>query len=323
MRLRRWMYDRGVLGSTPAGAPVISVGNVTMGGTGKTPMVAWVVARLQHAGHTPAILTRGYKSRDGRSDEAELLERLTGAPVIVNPDRIAGALEAVRNHADVLVMDDGFQHMRLRRELDIVLIDATAPFGRGCCLPLGRLREPLSCLRDADAIVITRSDATGQDTTSALREHLGRVAPRASVHLAAHRPVDVLDGDGASLGAEALSDKDVLIFSGIGNPSAFRATVEAMGGNVREEVRRSDHATYHARDLEEICRRADAGRITCLVTTQKDSVKLSALPLAGRVWQVVVEMHVVEGEAELIGEIRRAARRERLGGPQHGQRERP
>ncbi|RLG28969.1 tetraacyldisaccharide 4'-kinase, partial [Methanosarcinales archaeon] len=142
MRLRRWAYRKGVLSSRSARAGVICVGNITTGGTGKTPMVAWVVDRLAQAGKTPAILTRGYRSAEGGSDEAALLKRLTGAAVVVNPDRAAGAKQALAGGADVLVMDDGFQHLRLRRDLDVVLIDATNPFGFGRCLPRGMLREP-------------------------------------------------------------------------------------------------------------------------------------------------------------------------------------
>ena len=141
MRVRRDAYRRGVLASHAAGVPVICVGNVTTGGTGKTPMVAWVVRRLLENGFAPAILTRGYKSSAGQSDEAELLRRSLPAsvPIVVNGNRLAGAQAARQQGANVLVMDDGFQHHRLRRDLDIVLIDATNPFGFGRCLPRGLL----------------------------------------------------------------------------------------------------------------------------------------------------------------------------------------
>ena len=147
MWLRRWMYRRALLPSRRAKVPVICIGNITTGGTGKTPMVAWVVGRLKAAGCNPAILTRGYRPAAGQSDEAELLKHLCDAPVVINGDRPAGAAQAVAGGADVLVMDDGFQHRRLRRDMDVVLIDATNPFGYGHCLPRGLLREGPSALR--------------------------------------------------------------------------------------------------------------------------------------------------------------------------------
>ncbi|MCY2924491.1 MAG: tetraacyldisaccharide 4'-kinase, partial [Planctomycetota bacterium] len=125
VRLRRWAYRKGLLHSHKAGVPVVCVGNLTAGGTGKTPMVAWVVKHLREQGRRPAILTRGYKAHRGISDEAELLKAVTGADVVVQADRVAGAAGAIAAGADVCVMDDGYQHLRLRRDFSIVLLDAT------------------------------------------------------------------------------------------------------------------------------------------------------------------------------------------------------
>jgi len=307
MRLRRLAYHRGILPSRNADAPVICVGNITTGGTGKTPMVAWVVRQLAEAGMNPAVLTRGYKAVSGKSDEAELLRESTGVQVVVDPDRIAGARTARAAGADVLVMDDGFQHMRLRRDMDIVLIDAMNPFGYGCCLPLGRLREPLSALRDADAIVITRSDTVIPEMVNALSDRLAELAPRASVHLAAHRTVGVIDPDGGRLPGEAIAGRKVLVFAGIGNPQAFITTVERLDAEPVGFCIFNDHQKYNPVLLGRLFEKADGCGAELLVTTQKDYVRLAEFELQRPVWQVVVEMEIVKGEAELVAGIRNAA----------------
>jgi len=300
MRLRRWAYHRGVLRSASAGVPVISVGNLTMGGTGKTPMVAWVVQRLKEAGRTPAILIRGYKAVAGRSDEAELLKSLTGVEVVVNPDRIAGAATAVAGGADVLVMDDGFQHMRLRRDLNIVLIDATRPFGGGSCLPCGRLREGFSALRDADSIVLTRSDRVEEVAMQSLRSRLGKLAPKASLHTARHRPTRWIDETGAEHSPDALAGRKVLAFCGIGNPGAFRATVEELGADCAGFRDLGDHVAYDAGRLAAICQSADDVGADLLVTTEKDYVKLEGMTLERPVWRLAVEMDITDGRDALV-----------------------
>ena len=301
MRLRRWAYRRGIRKSHPAGVPVVCVGNITVGGTGKTPMVAWVVERLKEAGRKPAILTRGYKAVGGKSDEAELLKQLTGVSVIINSDRVAGAREAIAGGADVLVMDDGFQHLRIRRDLDIVLIDATRPFGGGACLPVGRLREPLTALRDADAIIITRSDAVSTEKLDNLRNRLVRFAPQASIHIAIHKPVKIIDENGDGLSPDALSGRKVCAFAGLGNPDAFFTTLTDIGARISEKVSFSDHAVYDSAAIERISSASVEADV--LVTTEKDYVKLAELSLERPVWRLVVEMQITDGEQTLVDKI--------------------
>jgi tetraacyldisaccharide 4'-kinase len=302
MRLRRWAYRKGIRKSYAVDVPVICVGNITVGGTGKTPMVAWVVERLKEAERKPAILTRGYKAVDGKSDEAELLKQITGVPVIINPDRIAGAREAVAGGADVLVMDDGFQHLRIRRDLDIVLIDATRPFGGGACLPVGRLREPLTALCDADAIVITRSDAAATEELDNLRNRLVRLAPGASIHTAIHKPVKIIDENGAELPPDALSGRKVCAFAGLGNPDAFFATLTDIGARIAAKVSFSDHAVYDSAAIERISSASVEAEV--LVTTAKDRVKIdnsSSLPLP--LWTLEVEVQITDGEQAIVDKI--------------------
>jgi tetraacyldisaccharide 4'-kinase len=307
MRLRRWAYRRGLKRSASAGVPVISVGNLTMGGTGKTPMVAWVVQQLKEAGRTPAILTRGYKAVAGRSDEAELLKSLTGVEVVVNPDRIAGAAAAVANGANVLMMDDGFQHMRLRRDLNIVLIDATNPFGGGSCLPCGRLREGFSALRDADAVILTRCDIADPDAVAGLRGAVTKLAPQASLHEAMHKPVKVVDDQGVQRPPESLAGRKAYVFSGIGNPDGFLATVCGLEAEPVGQLVLKDHVTYTPKFLQTMYKHADEQGAEMLLTTEKDYVKLEGMTLERPVWRLAVEMDITDGREALAERILQAA----------------
>jgi len=305
MRLRRWAYRKNLLPAAGAEAPVICIGNITTGGTGKTPMVAWVVEHLAAAGYAPAILTRGYKARAGRSDEAELLRALCPrAAVVVNADRLAGASQALAGGADVLVMDDGFQHRRLRRDLDIVLIDATCPFGFGKCLPRGLLREPLQALSDADALVVTRSDAVSGDDLDALEHRLRELAPRASLHRAVHEPTGLLDPTGQVAPTAALAGRKVLAFCGIGNPWHFFRTVTDLGAALVAREAFDDHVDYTDPILRALAGQAQACGAEILVTTQKDAVKLRAARLGRPIWALAVRIRLTAGEASLKDRLR-------------------
>jgi tetraacyldisaccharide 4'-kinase len=303
MRLRRWAYRAGALPSRAAGVPVISVGNITTGGTGKTPMVAWLVGQLKQMNRKPAVLTRGYKSEGGRSDEAELLRQMTGAAVIVNAARLAGAAAAIAGGADVLVMDDGFQHRRLRRDLDIVLIDATNPFGFGHCLPRGLLREPPSALADADAIIITRADAARPEEFQHLRGQLAKLAPRASLHMAAHRPKEIADPAGAVMPVSVLAGRKILAFCGLGNPQQFFDMLARLGADVAATVAFDDHAAYSPADLDAIRRRARQCNADVLVTTAKDRVKFPLTWSDRPVWTLIVNLDIIDGRDELMRQV--------------------
>ncbi len=274
MRVRRDAYRRGLLRSQSARVPVISVGNVTVGGTGKTPMVAWVVGRLKEAGHTPAVLIRGYRAVEGRSDEADWLAQTTGAPVIVKADRVAGAAEAAAQGADVCVLDDGFQHRRLRRQLDLVLLDAAEPLGFGHCLPRGLLREPPAALADAGAVVLTRCDQAEPGPLEAARQIAARLAPQAPLYEAYHRPVGVVGPDGQTRPARALAGMRVLAFAGIARPRSFWHTLVDLGADVAATVPLNDHFAYTDALLADLRARARAAGAVALVTTTKDRVKL-------------------------------------------------
>ncbi len=314
MRLRRWAYRRGILPSHAAGLPVICVGNLTTGGTGKTPMVAWVVERLKEAGRAPAILTRGYKAvidevraGAGGSDEARLLEHLTAVPVVADGDRVAGAARAIAGGADVLVMDDGYQHLRLRRDLDIVLIDAAEPFGFGHCLPRGLLREPPGALADADAVVITHADEVPPETLQQLGERLRQLAGRASHHVAVHKPTALIDETGSPRPLDGLTGRRVYAFCGLAAPDHFFTALGRLGARLTGRRPLADHVAYTPRILAELAEEADRAEASVLVTTQKDHVKLAGLALPRGVWQLAVAIEVTQGADELTERIRDAA----------------
>lgn len=303
MRIRNGLYRSGIKKRRAAPLPVICVGNITTGGTGKTPMAAWVTGFLAGIGRSPAILTRGYKAAEGTSDEAALLKTLTGATVVVNPDRVAGARDAAAGGADVVVMDDGFQHLRLRRDLDIVLVDATNPFGGGACLPLGRLREPLAGLARAGAVVITRADQADPATLAWIRQVLATRAPAAITATAVHRPAGVVDPDGNECPVASLRGRTTFLFCGLGNPGAFFRTAEAAGVAIAGTRALPDHARYDPSRIAQLGDEARAAGAAIALTTRKDAVKLDAGAFDPPLFQLAVEMHVTEGAAELKDRI--------------------
>lgn len=273
------------------GCPVISIGNITVGGTGKTPIAAKIAQLLDARGRRVAILTRGYKGatiqfdagqRDEatrrwrqESDEAIILKRrCPRARVVVDPDRVAGARRAIAEGAEALVLDDGFQHRRLARDLDIALVDATAPFGRGRMLPRGLLREPPAALRRADLIILTRSDQVESSTRLALVGRLKRLSGGKPVVEAVHRTDRFMDLKGRPVDIEDPGVMQAVIFAGIANFASFRRSVEGQGITVLAAYEYPDHHDYTAEELDGL--RDTAGQIeaNAILTTEKDAVKL-------------------------------------------------
>ena len=281
VRARNRLYDRGWKTVHPAAVPVVSVGNLSVGGTGKTPCVEWVARFYRGLDLQVAIVSRGYGSEAGRNDEAMLLEEnLPDVPHYQNPDRVAAAEQAVEeSESELLVLDDGFQHRRLHRDLDVVLIDATRPAHRDDLLPRGTLREPTNSLRRAGAILLTRCDPA---TVDELRTWLARRFPDKPVATTEHRPTELVGGDQPEP-VETLRGRTVGAFCGIGNPVAFRRTLEGLGATVTAFRTFADHHAYTAADVNDL--RAWAERLptdAMVATTQKDWVKLRLPDLAGR-----------------------------------------
>jgi len=262
---------------TQATVPVISVGNITVGGTGKTPMVIWLCNFLRTKDINCAILTRGYKAPagGGYDEPAMLIKNCPGTAVVVNADRLAGALEAVKRHrAQVLIMDDGFQHRRLHRDIDIVTIDATLPFGYNRVLPAGLLREPVSALKRAHAAILTRCDSVSKDDLIKLTETIGGTNPKMVVAQTIHAPVCVRTADKNDIPLAKLKAKKVFAFCGIANPDAFLATLSRLKANLVGSKIYDDHHKYSANDFNEMCRDAEQSKAEIILTTEKDYNKI-------------------------------------------------
>ncbi len=279
VRLRNRRYDRaGAVGRVAV--PVFSVGNVTTGGTGKTPLVIELAQLLEHRGRRVAVLSRGYKAvADQPADELLLVSRrLPGLVCVGDPDRLTAAGRVIEDHGvDAIVLDDAFQHRRLARDLDVVVVDATCPFGYGHLLPRGLLREPLTGLRRADLIAVTRADLIEADALAALHDRLAELAPRALRVSCRHTPAGLFELDGRSADPSVELTGRVLCCSAIGNADAFEATVRRAGGDVRAHLRWPDHHRYDRADLDRLAAEAGHCRAELLVTTEKDAVKLAEL----------------------------------------------
>jgi tetraacyldisaccharide 4'-kinase len=297
---------------TQATVPVISVGNITVGGTGKTPMVIWLCNFLRAKDINCAILTRGYKATaGGSSDEpAMLIKNCPGTAVVVNPDRLAGALEAVKRHrAQVMIMDDGFQHRRLHRDIDIVTIDATLPFGYSKMLPAGLLREPVSALKRAHAAILTRCDSVSKDDLIKLTETIGGINPKMVVAQTVHSPVCAKTGDKDEIALAKLKGKKVFAFCGIANPDAFLSTISRLKANLAGSKIFDDHHDYTARDFSEICREAAQSGAEMILATEKDYNKITRFSAnkGGLVLAyLAVRVQFISGEEQITQLIERS-----------------
>lgn len=285
VRLRNLLYSKGFLNTHTADVPVISIGNITTGGTGKTPLVIWLCKFLQRKQMPCAVLTRGYKTQTAKqssiaNEPAIITKSCPQAKVITNPDRITAAAEAVNKFgAKVLVMDDGFQHRRLSRDLDIVTIDSTQPFGYGKILPAGLLREPIASLKRADAVVLTRCDQTSEAELAKLEKQLQLINPNMIIAQSAHTPICAKSAKQGQISLDELKGKKIFAFCGIGNPDAFFTTIKALSANLVDCRIYNDHHQYTNNCLADICEEAKKLKADLVLTTQKDwfSSPLSAI----------------------------------------------
>jgi len=257
-----------------APVPVICIGNLTVGGTGKTPASKYFARGLVERDRKPAVLMRGY--REQASDEALEVENAVkelGVPVLIGGDRYASAVKAKEMGRDCVLLDDGFQHWRLARELDIVLIDATNPFGGGHLIPRGRLREPVTGLIRAGVVIITRSDQITSEELEGLKKVLTTLAPKAVLARARHAPAGLSDlRDNSSRESQSLNGTEVNALCGVGNPDGFIKTLHALGANVRGIFSYRDHINYNEQFLLKL---PDTGHP--FVVTEKDGVKIAPL----------------------------------------------
>jgi tetraacyldisaccharide 4'-kinase len=325
---RRLLYQRGWLAPRRVPTRVVSVGNLTVGGTGKTPAVELAVRTLTGLGHRPAVISRGYRRRsrgvqvvadaasirlegEDAGDEPFLLaRRLPGVPVVVGANR-AEAVQVARQRFDVtaIVLDDGFQHRTLRKDLEIIMARARRPWGNGRLLPDGPLREPLAALARADLVVATGATSIGE--ASEVAAAVDRYAPHCPLLAARYAPVECWEAQRVrSIPLARLARARLVAFAGLAAHAGFHATLAELGVEMEAAIAFPDHHWYSERDLATLESRAAAGGIDGLVTTEKDWVRLRPLrPSRRPLYVVSVRLDLVAGQGEWQAAFERACPR--------------
>jgi tetraacyldisaccharide 4'-kinase len=300
-RFRAWLYARGIFKQKMLSRPVISVGNLTVGGTGKTPMVIWLAERFLAEGKRVGILSRGYKGTRGTSDEIELMKtRLERrAKFGVGADRYAQG-KKLEDSVDVFLLDDGFQHLQLARDANILLIDSSQPLAKQTMLPSGQLREPVAAMIRADLLVFTRA-GTVAGTGAAIEQFQEHPVFSAATHLLGFRRF----GMGSGLQSrEGIGAGPFYAFCGIGNPRAFFQDLKNWNLAIAGQCEFADHHRYDARDAVEIEAAARKAGATALLTTEKDAQNLAGTPFAELPVHIAVIDLMISKEASLLSLIR-------------------
>ena len=313
-RARKAAYRNGLFTVYRLPAPVVSIGNVTTGGTGKTPLVEWVCRVLAKDGSKVCVLTRGYgrvnpETQVVVSDASRILvgERQAGdepfllagkligvAAVIANADRVAAGHWAIRNlGTNAFVLDDAFQHLRIARDVDIVTIDATNPWGDGELLPHGRLREDIDGLSRAHCVVITRAEQV--ESVEDLRTYIQKYTS-APVFTSRMVTASLQTIHGEPVDQNTLTSTSLAAFCGIGNPASFFTHLECAGAHVLLSHAYADHHVYQQNEIDRLIEKAKAAGATALVTTAKDAVKLSALHFELACYKLEIEIAIDEEE---------------------------
>lgn len=329
--LSLWLYQAGILKRHKLPCKVISLGNITVGGTGKTPTAQRLASIIRDMGYKVVILNRGYRAgwkgdvgvvSDGRKtymsvaeagDEAYLLaKKLPGVPVIIGKNRsVTGDYAVKRFGAEVIILDDGYQHWQLIRDFDIVLIDTLNVFGNNFLLPRGTMREPLTNLNRAHACLLTKVDQSTGNARDAIRDTVAKYNEQALVVESIHNPrcfVEIEDWykgiNYRSIELEGIRNRNVLPFSAIGNPSSFEQTITNLDATIIHSVRFPDHHDYTMAEMQEIMQKALDNGACALITTDKDAVKIPSefihserpLPL----YVLEIEVKFLDGYQELM-----------------------
>jgi tetraacyldisaccharide 4'-kinase len=289
---------------------VISVGNITVGGTGKTTLVEFIARHLVGRSRKVAVLSRGYRRALGIGDEPLMLkQRLEGVAVITDADRRRGAGKAVSAYgADTVILDDGFQQWGIKKDLEIVAIDATDPFGNRHMLPRGILREPLSALKRADIFVLTKTNLNPD--TQDIIDFLEGINPKAAIFQARHSPAGFykIGKPFYLFGAEALGGRKVTLVSGIGDPDSFENLVAALGISAGLSLRFPDHHNYTPKDRGNIVKGSKIKGIGTIITTEKDAVRLQQLETASwglEVYVLRIELKIDKDEERFFSRLGR------------------
>ena len=299
--LRNRSFDAGK-NVTRVDVPVISIGNLTTGGTGKSPMVIWLAGYLRQQQIRVAVLSRGYGAASNQSsDESlEFQQRLRDVPHLQNPNRIASSKIAIEElEMQALVLDDAFQHRKIARDLDVVLIDCTQPFGFGHLLPRGLLREPLGSLRRADLIVLTRCDRITDAELAKLEQTIGKftTVPVVKTRTSA---THLQQSSGEQIPLDGLASKNTFAFAGIGNHQNFWDSLQSLGYQIQDKLPFPDHHNYTRSDITRIGEVASRSGAEAIVCTHKDLVKVASDQVNGiPVYALIVDVEIVAGEKEL------------------------
>lgn len=296
---RNKAYDWGWFRVHRVDVPVVSVGNITLGGTGKTPFVAWLARWFREKSIRVAIISRGYGANEtSRNDEAKVLElALPDVPHLQNPDRALAAQTAITElESELIILDDAFQHRRLARDLDIVLVDALLPFGYGHVFPRGLLREPVSAIRRAGIVVLSRADLISAARRDELRRDIRKIHPDGIWAEIAQRPTVWVNAAQEMAALESLRSDRAAAFCGIGNPEAFRQTLERLGISPLEFRTFPDHHAYTRQDIADLIHWLGRLQVQVAFCTEKDLVKIGLTHL-GEVplWALRVEVAFLEG----------------------------
>ena len=312
IRLRNHRFDKAQRNDDQtvikqATIPVISVGNLTTGGTGKTPLVIWIARFLRTRNLRVVLISRGYGSEKsdgntGPNDEAlEMEHRLPDVPHLQDPDRYQMSQIAVEElESEIIVLDDGFQHRQLNRDLDLVLIDATAPFGFDRLLPRGLLREPVSSLRRADAVILTRANLVSEGKREKILARIRSESGDRPIAETRTTATGLLQYDGQQANLDRINDQVVFCFCGIGNPDNFQRTLKQLDYKIADSTVFPDHHRYCREDLLQIGQSARACGAVAIVCTHKDLVKIGTNQLEGiPVYAVLIEVEFVSGQSAI------------------------
>jgi tetraacyldisaccharide 4'-kinase len=309
---RNRQFDRGRRAIERVGVPVISIGNLTLGGTGKTPLVEWLARWFRQRDVRVAIVSRGYGAKAGtRNDEAlELAQKLPDVPHVQNPNRVAAARTTIAEAGcQLILLDDAFQHRRIHRDLDIVLLDALEPFGYGHLFPRGMLREPLSSLRRADVIGLSRASLVDPKERKRIQSVVRGHTPSAIWIECNHALRGLLSAAGESAELGTVVGRSIAAFCGIGNPDSFRRTLAQCGYDVAAFREFPDHFAYAAADVDSLSAWASKLPVEAVLCTQKDLVKIGVERLGEKpLWAVVIGLEISLGQAEFESRLQKVLR---------------
>jgi tetraacyldisaccharide 4'-kinase len=311
LTIRSLLYRKGIKKTRKLPFKVISIGNLTLGGTGKTPAVIAVAREAKDRGLKPCILTRGYKGRakgpclaDDKNkelfntsqtgDETLLMVySLKDVPVVRGTNRFLSGVYALGElgpeSINMFILDDGFQHWSLYRDVDIILIDASNPFGNERLFPEGILREPIDSVRRADIVVITKSDMVNETAHDKIIQTIKQYNTDAPVYTAQHKPISLISALGKTRNVNSLSNHQVYAFAAIANPSYFTFMLQSLGADIKKYKKFRDHHFYSQRELNKIQREAQDMDI---ITTEKDLVKLKELKLPENIYALKIEFSI-------------------------------